>query len=91
MLEYVRALTVPAARRRLGLTLALGAAACLLLVVLSLLLTGSFVFESSPSRGEPEHVSPYFGAVVGALLTTGLIGAWQAFDAIHGGQPAPER
>ena len=91
MSQYVQALTVPAARRRLGLTLVLGAAACLLLVGLSLLLTGTFVFESAPSRGEPEHVSPYFGAVVGALLATGLIGAWQAFEAIRAREVGPER
>ncbi len=58
-------------------TIALGAAACVLLVVLSMVLTGHFVFESVSSRGQPEHVSPYFGGVVGALLTTGLITSWQ--------------
>lgn len=83
MFEYARALTRPEARRSLGLTLAIGAGACVLLVGLSLLLTGSFVFEGAPARGEPEHVSPYFGAVVGALLATALIAAWQAFELIR--------
>jgi hypothetical protein len=68
---------------RLGPTLALGAVACLLLVALSLLLTGEFVFESAPAPGEPEHVSPYFGGVVGALLTTGLFASWQALAALR--------
>lgn len=83
MFGHVQALTGPAARRRLGLTLALGGATCLLLVGLSLLSTGTFVFESASVSGEPEHVSPYFGAVVGALLATGLISAWQAFELIR--------
>ena len=55
----------------------LGVAACILLVLLSVLLTGTFVFEGADSPGEAEHVSPYFGGVVGAVITTGMIVAWQ--------------
>ena len=55
----------------------LGATACILLVLLSVLLTGSFVFEGADSPGEAEHVSPYFGGVVSVVITTGMIVAWQ--------------
>ena len=55
----------------------IGAAVCIVLVLLSLLLTGTFVFEGADSSGEAEHVSPYFGGVVATVITTGMIAAWQ--------------
>ena len=63
--------------RTIAPTLLLGAAVCVGLVLLSELVTGSFVFEGATTPGEQEHVSPYFGGVVGAITTTGLIVCWQ--------------
>ncbi len=60
--------------------IALGAAACVAIVALSLLMTGTFVFEGAASPGEQEHVSPYFGGVIGAAVTTALVAGWRLLD-----------
>jgi hypothetical protein len=80
MRQLIRALFRWTTLRRLAPTLILGAIACLVLVALSLSLTGAFVFESAAAPGEPEHVSPYFGGVVGAMLTSALFAAWQMLE-----------
>ena len=63
---------------------AAGAIVALAVIALSVALTGDFVFESAAVAGAPEHVSPYFGGVIGAMLTTGLVALMRAVEVLRG-------
>ena len=69
-----RALLVPAI---------VGGAVATVIIAASFAATGNFVFEGPPTAGAPEQVSPYFGGVVGAVVTAGLIGALRAAGALR--------
>ena len=63
---------------------AAGVFAVAALIALSFVVTGNFVFESAAVAGGPEHVSPYFGGVVGAMLTAGLIALIRTAEVLRG-------
>ena len=72
----------PIARALLAPTI-VGGAVATLMIVASFAATGNFVFEGPLTPGAPEQVSPYFGVVVGAVVTAGLIGALRAAGALR--------
>lgn len=69
-----RALLVPAI---------FGGAAATVVIAASFAAAGNFVFEGALTPGAPEQVSPYFGGVVGAVVTAGLIGVLRAAGALR--------
>ncbi len=81
-----RALLVPAI---------VGGVVATVVIAASFVATGNFVFEGPLTPGAPEQVSPYFGGVVGAVVTAGLIGALHAAGALphatHSGRETDPR
>ena len=75
-------LTQPIARALLVPSI-VGGAVATVIIAASFAATGNFVFEGALTQGVPEQVSPYFGGVVGAVMTAGLIGVLRAAGALR--------